>query len=243
VNSHVHGGAKTIRLTQPACGGRVLLESRPRWGLLSHPYYRVLPVLHEPGPIGTDWVETAKGIPVARGERIRVTSLYDDEWLHTRVMGIMHVYVAPTRRRGRTPRCTPLPDDVRVFRRGGPGTDIAPHVPVPLTGLDPDGKAITILRPPGPLYIFRYLDGVKVGIRDTSLSMRNLRVPRGELVTWRSGDRQLHDITVADGPTGFASYWLRRGEGFEHRFDKPGTYRLYCSLHPIDMTQTVEVLP
>jgi plastocyanin len=243
-NSHLHGGAITTRLRQPACGDRVLLESRPRWGLPSHPYYKVLPVLHEPGPIGTDWVQTDEGIPVARGELLRVSATYDDELLHTRVMGIMHVYVAPGPAGGASaPRCAPLPGDVRTFRPRGPGVDVAPKVTVPLTGLDANGRARTILRPPGPTRRFTGSRAATVLARERSFSLRNLSVPLGGLVRWRSLDHGFHDVTVASGPVGFASYWLRRGERFGHRFRKPGTYRLFCSLHPIDMTQTIEVRP
>jgi len=240
-NSHVHGGAATMRVTQPGCGGRVLLESRPRWGLPSHPYYKVLPVLHEPGPIGTDWVETAQGIPVTRGERLRVSAAYDNELLHTRVMGIMHVYLSPGPAPGSP--CGALPNDVRAYHPKGPGTDVAPKVTVPLTGLDPSGKAQTILRPPGPTVRFTGPRAATVVARDRSFSLRNLSIPLGGRVRWRSLDRGYHDVTVASGPLGFASYWLRQGERFGHRFGKPGTYRLFCSLHPIDMAQTVEVRP
>lgn len=250
-NSHVHGGAKTMAITQPRCKDRVLLQSRPRWGLSSHPYYRVLPVLHEPGPIGTDWVQTAQGIPVQAGETLGVRALYDNERLHTRVMGIMHVYIAPSssyalpaRRapaaRGST-TCARLPTDVETLRPPGAGTDSAPAITVPLTGLDADGRARRITRPPGRTFRFPAGAPVRVTARENSFSVRNVQITQGAAIRWRSRDRGFHDVTVASGPFGFASFWLRRGESFEHRFDRAGTYRLYCSLHPIDMTQAVEV--
>ena len=53
--------------------------------------------------------------------------------------------------------------------------------------------------------------------------------------------RSYHDVTLANGPVGFASRWSLRGATFSRRFTKPGTYRLFCSLHPIAMTQVIDV--
>ena len=91
---HAHGGAKELTISQPACSGRTLMPSRPLYGQPDHPSYNVLPVLHEPGPIDMSWVQSATGIPVGKGERLKLTSFYDGALPHTRVMGIMHLYVA-----------------------------------------------------------------------------------------------------------------------------------------------------
>jgi plastocyanin len=32
-----------------------------------------------------------------------------------------------------------------------------------------------------------------------------------------------------------------RGGDYAHRFGVPGTYKVYCSLHPVDMQQVVTV--
>ena len=48
-------------------------------------------------------------------------------------------------------------------------------------------------------------------------------------------------MTLAYGPVGFASRWKSRGESYTRRFNVPGTYRLFCSLHPIAMNQVVDV--
>lgn len=238
--AHVHGGSRDILLSRPACGNHLLLASRPLYGLPDHPYYNVLPVLHEPGPIATSWVTSARGIPVRKGERLRVTSLYDAERPHTRVMGIWHLYLA----RGPAPpqTCPPLPGDVQSRLPSTPGRLAPPAVSVPLTGLDARGRAQTILSPPGPL--IRADATATVHVSPRSYSVRNLSIARGGLVTWRFLDPvSFHDVTLANGPVGFASRWSRRGQAFSRRFDVPGTYRLFCSLHPIDMTQTVQVRP
>lgn len=70
--SHLHGGSKGILLSEPDCDNRTLMASRPLYGLPRHPYYNVLPLLHEPGPIATSWITSVSGIRVARGERLRV---------------------------------------------------------------------------------------------------------------------------------------------------------------------------
>ena len=235
--AHLHGGALALSLSQPRCGGRPLMVSRPLYGLPDHPYYNVLPVLHEPGPIATGWIESARGIAVRRGERLRVTALYDGERPHVRAMGIWHVYLAP----GRAPRrrCGPLPRDLSNELPPTPGRLAPPPVTVPLTGLDPSGVAVPIDRPPGPVESPGKRARVVVGNR--SYSVRNLAVPLGGTVSWSFRGLGYHDVTVADGPRGFASRWSLRGERYSKRFRVPGTYRLFCSLHPVEMTQRIDV--
>ena len=238
--SHVHGGAKELTLTRPACPDGRLMSSRPLFGLPGHPYYKVLPVLHEPGPFATSWLTSATGVPVERGERLRVTALYDGERPHTRVMGIWHLYLAPDAQARAT--CGPPPADLRDRLPRERGRTDPPAVTVPLTGLNGRGVARTILRPPGPLVRAGARATVRVGLR--SYDVRNLSIAQGGVVTWRfTAKRDFHDVTLANGPVGFASRWSLGGRSYAHRFDVPGTYRLFCSLHPIDMTQVVTVRP
>ena len=117
------------------CGGRTLIASRPLYGLPSHPYYHVRPVLHEPGPIATSWLtERVRGPGAARRAPARDRSLYDGERPHTRVMGIWHLYLAP----GRGPRAAlpALPRGLREQLPAVPGRRVPPAVTVPLTALD-----------------------------------------------------------------------------------------------------------
>jgi plastocyanin len=238
--SHLHGGAKELLLVRPACGEQPLMASRPLYGLPGHPYYRVLPVLHEPGPFATSWITSASGIQVERGERVLVTSVYDNERPHTRVMGIWHLYLAPDPNARAS--CGASPGDVQDELPTQPGRSEPPAVTVPLTGLDGRGVARTILRPPGPLLRAGARATVQVNAR--SYSVRNLSVALGGVVRWRFRDpRGYHDVTLANGPVGFASRWSARGQSYTRRFDTAGTYRLFCSLHPIDMTQVVTVRP
>jgi plastocyanin len=63
----------------------------------------------------------------------------------------------------------------------------------------------------------------------------------GATLTWRFDTQLLHNITLADGPTGFGSPNLSAGRSYSQRFALPGTYRLFCALHPVQMTETVTV--
>jgi plastocyanin len=166
-----------------------------------------------------------------------VTSVYDAERAHVRAMGIWHLYLAPDR--SVTRRCRPLPRDVESALPSVPGRSEPPAVTVPLTGLDDRGQAVTIDRPPGPTT----MAGSRVDVRvdDLAYRIRNLSVPLDATVRWRFHGSAYHDVTVANGPVGFASRWSLRGDSFSRRFRKPGTYRLFCSLHPIAMTQVIDV--
>jgi plastocyanin len=234
---HVHGGGKSLVLSQPTCGNRRLGVARPAWGLASHPFYHVRPILHEPGPISMSAFWTQKGIPVAAGEPLRLTANYDGQRPHTRVMGIMGLYFAPDQ--SATQRCAPLPDDIQSFTTSLPHRTEVPVFTVPLTGLDSMGRAHTIARPPGPTA--RMPGGGTVDVGDSFFGTRNIEVRRGARLRWRFDTSLLHNVTLASGPRGFASAHLNGGRTYSQRFTTPGTYRIFCGLHPVAMTETVTV--
>jgi hypothetical protein len=237
--SHVHGGDKAQILAQPYCGNRALIESRPLYGRPSNIVYHVLPVLHEPGPISTDWFESSTGIPIRRGERLELLSEYDDQYIHTRAMGLLHVYVAPpTAVSNSAGACAPLPTDITYVRRHLPGERTPPHVVVPLMGFDSHGRAHVISRPPGAFVVLP--SGGAVQIKNFSFSAPDISLPVGGTLHWKFGDSTPHNVTVADGPRGFASATTPAGGHFSYKFNVPGTYRLFCSLHPW-MTEVVVV--
>ena len=236
-SSHVHGGARALLLTQTACDNRTLMRSRPLYGLPDHPYYNVLPVLHEPGPIATERVTSRAGVPVRRGERLIATAAYDDSRPHTRAMGIWHLYLAPGE--PAPDACPQLPGDLTGHLPPIPGRRDPPAVTVPLTGIDARGRAVPMLTPPGPL--IRRAGAATVRVAGSAYSVRRLSIALGGRVRWQFRDSGLHDVTLASGPVGFASRWKRRGGSYARRFDVPGTYRLFCSLHPIAMNQVIDV--
>ena len=63
------------------------------------------------------------------------------------------------------------------------------------------------------------------------------------MLRWRSRDRVRHNVTVASGPRGFASFDFEFGQGFRKRLTVPGVYRLYCTWHQMTMHQVVTVRP
>jgi plastocyanin len=236
---HVHGGAKGLAISQPDCQDRTIITSEPAWGMPSHPFYNVKPVLHEPGPIQMSGTLSSQGFPVAAGQRIRLTAKYDNQLPHTRVMGISMIYVAPSD--GPVDGCGPLPSDIQTFQTNAPHRTAPPVFKVPLTGLDFNGKAVTIQRPPGATVALR--SGSSIDVKNFFFSRANVAVKRGAKLNWlfKSQAGALHNVTLANGPLGFASPNQSTNATFSYRFKKRGKYQIFCALHPVSMTETVTV--
>src|SRR4051794_11789037 len=235
--AHLHGGTKSMKIYQPRCENRKIVESKPLYGMPDDPVYQVLPVLHEPGPINTSWFESASGIPVRKGEKLVVSGDYDGELPHVKVMAVMHVYMA---RASDVPSgCAPMPSDLTNENLSVPGRASAPVVTVPLTGIGANGKAQTIDDVPGRTKVLQG-DG-RVLVHDFSYSVSKLSIPLGSAITWRFPDTTSHDVTLANGPYGFSSPFSRVGRTYTQRFTRPGKYKLFCSLHPVVMHEIVDV--
>jgi hypothetical protein len=188
-----------------------LFRSLPTWGR-----EEPKPILHEGGPSHMTSFTSADGISVAAGDRLRLTATYDDSLPHTRVMAIMLAYLAQTPVSG----CGALPD--LQVDLGQPG-------PPPLAQMP-------LARPPtGPM---RRVSSTVVG--DFAFVRNRVLLARGARFTWRFIGPSDHNVTLASGPVGFSSPSLARGR-WSYRFTRPGVYRLYCSLHPVSMTQIVRV--
>jgi plastocyanin len=237
---HVHGGAKNLEISQPDCGDRKIIDSSPAWGMPSHPFYNVKPVLHEPGPIAMSGTLSAQGFPIAAGQRLRLTANYDNSRPHTRVMGISVVYIAPTDKP--VDGCGPLPSDATVFQTPLPHRTETPRFKVPIVGIGPNGKARNISRPPGPTVALK--NNASIGVRSFFFTRPNVRVRRGSRLNWifktPGGPTDLHNVTLANGPRGFASPNRTKGK-FSYRFRRAGKYQIFCALHPVAMTETVTV--
>ena len=65
-------------------------------------------------------------------------------------------------------------------------------------------------------------------------------VAPGTKVTWINKDEEPHTVTSADGGKTFKSDALDTDDKFTFTFDKPGTYKYFCSVHP-HMVGTVVV--
>jgi plastocyanin len=103
----------------------------------------------------------------------------------------------------------------------------------------PPGRARTIDAPPGKLR--RLNGGTTLNVSRSRFWTPRLSVPRGTTLRWRFPGSEPHNVTLASGPVGFASLNLANGASFKERLKKPGVYRLFCSLHPVQMQQVVTV--
>jgi hypothetical protein len=237
MGAHLHGGARGLEVSRPACGNAPLYRGEPAYALADDPLYQIRPLLHEPDPKRISWVQSAQGWSAPRGSRLRVSAEYDGERPHMRVMGIAHVYVARGVRAGRV--CDPPPTDQETLGADFEGRAEPPAVGLTLATVRRDGVARPIDRPAGPL---RRLGGdALVRVNHFAFSLPNLSVPRGARVTWRFDGSTPHDATLASGPVGFASPTARRGARWSRRFTRPGEYRIACSLHPVYMSQYLRV--
>lgn len=226
---HVHGGAKLMRLRRRDCPDPAMVTSRPVWGARDHPFYKVRPVLHEPGPIATSRFHSATGIPVAKGQRIELRSTYDAEDPHARVMGTYIGAYVPDR------SVTPRSACARRPR--------ATYSPMPAGRADPPRHKVPLFRKPRGAY--RRLSDRTITVDAQRFEPGRVELRVGESLNWifatPPGNDNLHDVTLAGGPVGFASPHLNQGRTFSRRFTRPGRYELFCSLHPAKMTQVVRV--
>lgn len=77
-----------------------------------------------------------------------------------------------------------------------------------------------------------------VGIKsDKSYDPNPINVNAGDSVTWTNSDNDIHSVTSGsdEGPSigqEFDSGILGEGQSFTHRFENPGTYEYFCSIHP-----------
>jgi plastocyanin len=78
----------------------------------------------------------------------------------------------------------------------------------------------------------------RVMIKDFMFSPMQLTTKVGVDVTWVNEDDEPH--TVVSGSGLFRSAALDTGKEYTFRFDKPGTYLVFCSMHP-QMTATIRV--
>lgn len=66
--------------------------------------------------------------------------------------------------------------------------------------------------------------------RDFMFAPNTITVKAGSTVTWKNSDDEPHTVVSEMGL--FRSGALDTNESFSFRFDKPGTYRYACSIHP-----------
>ena len=77
-----------------------------------------------------------------------------------------------------------------------------------------------------------------VTIKNFDYSPMVLSIKAGETVTWKNTDGEPHTVVSTDGL--FRSKALDENDSFSFKFDKPGTYKYVCSIHP-KMMATITV--
>ncbi len=210
---HLHGGGVRLDLTDTTCHER-LFQSLPTWGGAMP-----MPMMHEPGPTHMSRFESPTGIPVAAGDTLRLTAVYDDSAAPHARDGDHAALLRPRGRRRRLRACAAAPDRPRLTR--------ASHA------LD---AADAPARPSGP--VAKHITSTTV--RDFRYGAQRILLRIGQTFRWRFVGTVEHDVTLATGPVGIASPSMKSGS-FSFRFTRAGTYNFYCSLHPAQMTQTIVV--
>ncbi len=81
-------------------------------------------------------------------------------------------------------------------------------------------------------------DAHAIAIDNFNFAPGRAAVAAGSTVTWTNRDDAPHNIVATDRQ--FKSPVLDSGEQFSHRFERAGTYKYFCSLHP-RMTGEIEV--
>jgi plastocyanin len=67
-------------------------------------------------------------------------------------------------------------------------------------------------------------------------------VDAGTAVNWTNTGKQIHTVKqLPESKDKFFSKALEAGASFSHRFDRPGTYPYFCTLHPEQMKGTIKV--
>ena len=236
---HLHAGAVDLRMTQPACGDRLLFHHRPAFGTPDHRVYRARPVLHEVGPIATSAFSSSTGLPVRKGEVLQLRALYEAERPRPGVMAITHIYLAPdpTVRGG----CGPAPADARQTPPPAGSRATPPWIPTPLWTLDARLRPAVLAQPAAPPRALA--DGATIALRENRFEPENVVIRQGDRLRWRFHDQTPHNLTFANGPRAVAGQTLARGQTTETRFDVAGRYQLFCYLHPMTMHEQVTVLP
>jgi plastocyanin len=236
---HLHAGAKDMTLRQRECDNRLLLHNDPKYAPSDHLSYNLHPILHEPGPYSTSYFLSRRGISVRKGERLRLTGVYDGEHPRTGVMSIMHVYVAPGR--ATAARCAQLPSDARQFQFRDRGRSEPPYTRVGFSKLMRNGRIRPIDTLPGPVAKF---DGpAVVDVKNGRFVPDRVSVPVGTTLTWRFRDREPHNAYFGNGPGVISAGTMTRGEKRTVNLVRVGRYQLFCYLHPITMHQEVFVTP
>jgi plastocyanin len=105
-------------------------------------------------------------------------------------------------------------------------------------GVAPAAEPTATAAPASAAAITPPASAAHVMIGDDAFRAKEIRVSAGTEVSWLNHGAAKHTVTFIEA--GFGSSLLGTGQSWSHTFDKPGTYKYICALHP-EMTGTVVV--
>lgn len=79
---------------------------------------------------------------------------------------------------------------------------------------------------------------IRIAVENFMFGPASMTLKAGATVTWTNQDQEPHTVTSLDGL--FRSGALDTGDSFSFTFEKPGTYRYRCTIHP-QMVGTIVV--
>ena len=71
----------------------------------------------------------------------------------------------------------------------------------------------------------------EIVIENFAFAPANLTVAAGTKIVWINHDEEPHTIKSADTAVAFKSPALDTGDRFTFVFDRPGTYKYFCTIH------------
>jgi plastocyanin len=118
--------------------------------------------------------------------------------------------------------------------------------PRPATTTTRPGATLTVIRPPkyaSPPAGAPVRSGVvQIAYRNITIRPDAIRVRVGSTLRWTNFDPVEHTVTSRGGAQHFASGKLAPGSTFQIRANAPGVIHYLCTIHPVSMNGTIEVV-
>ena len=83
---------------------------------------------------------------------------------------------------------------------------------------------------------------VRIAYRNITIRPDTLRVKVGTTVLWTNFDPIAHNVTSVSGPQRFATSNFGQGATVSVKFTRPGIVHYECTIHPVTMNGTIEVV-
>ncbi len=83
---------------------------------------------------------------------------------------------------------------------------------------------------------------VKISYRDFAIDPDTVKVKVGSTIEWTNEDEAPANVTSEGGPMKFASGSMSEGRSFRLRVSRTGVIHYECTLEPVTMNGTIEVV-